>query len=50
MEFVAPCRVSAEASDRFVVFDAISSSVRFQKPVADGWMKVSSPSPTITCR
>jgi Fanconi anemia group D2 protein len=32
-------RLSAEVSDRFMVFDAISSSIRFQKPVADGWMK-----------
>ena len=35
------CRVSSEASDQFVVFDTIRSSLRFQKPVADGWMKVS---------
>ena len=31
----------SEASDQFVVFDTIRSSLRFQKPVADGWMKVS---------
>lgn len=35
------CRISTEASDQFMVFDTIRSSIRFQKPVADGWMKVS---------
>ena len=35
-----PCRLSTETSDHFVVFDTIRSSICFQKPVADGWMKV----------
>ena len=34
-------RLSAETSDHFVVFDTIRSSICFQKPVADGWTKVS---------
>ena len=33
--------MSSEASSQFVVFDTIRSSIRFLKPVADGWMKVS---------
>lgn len=33
--------MSSEASNQFMVFDTMRSSIRFKKPVADGWMKVS---------
>ncbi len=40
-----PGRQSSKTSGYFIVLDTIRSSICFQRPVADGWIKVTLPSP-----